>query len=607
MDDSIESKSPERRESPEWPAGTGGHSSPELLSILEQASKILDRLDEGFKPEITRLVGLKARLEQGRFHLAVLGQFKRGKSTLLNALLGEAVLPTAVIPVTTIPTFIRFGQPRKARVTFQDQREPAEATAETAGDLARFLAGFVTETENPGNRLGVRRVDVVHPGPILSQGVVLIDTPGVGSTFRHNTEVALHFLPQCDAALFLVSTDPPITEVEIEFLKEVRSEIPRLFFILNKVDYLDEDDRQSALEFLRRVLTEHVGLPADTPVFCVSAKEALEARRTDDPPRWARSGLGEVEQCLEDFFASEKAAALRHAVARRAGDVLTGCSMRLRLAIRSLQIPMEELQARLEALEREIEEIQRQRVLSGDTLKGDLRRMHELLEEQSESLRAKAQDFLMGIALGAMAEDGYSAEREVQSALAAAIPGFFEHLSGETITLFRAAVTDALRPHQKRAEDLIESIRKTAAELFDAPYRPPEGADAFELVRGAYWVTYNWTSSLMPTASGLLLRLLPASVRSERLRQRLMDQVSDLAVKNVENLRWAIFQSINETFTRFSAALDRGFADTTAATEGAIRAAIQRRQQDQTGQEDAVRWEEASADLDRMKARIFDR
>jgi GTP-binding protein EngB required for normal cell division len=590
---------------PESPTNTGRPFNGDVLLILEQAVKALGRLDEGFRSEIGRLAGLKERLGQGRFHLAVLGQFKRGKSTLLNALLGEAVLPTAVIPVTAIPTFVRSGQRLKARVYFQDKREPKEATAVSADRLADFLAGFVTEIRNPGNCLGVLQVDVFYPGSILSKGVVLIDTPGVGSMFRHNTEAALNLLPQCDAALFLVSADPPITEVEIEFLRQVQSKVQRLFFILNKMDYLDNGERQSALLFLRMVLTEQVGLPADTPVFCVSAKEALEARRRGDTTRWISSGLGEVERCLMDFFASEKTAALRQAIGRKAGDVLAECMMRLRLAIRSLQIPREELQARLEVLERKIEEVQRQRVLAGDLLAGDSRRMHELLEDHAENLREKGRRQLEGIALEAMARNGQSPEREAQSALAEGIPGFFERLFGETTSIFGTAVADALRPHQKRAEELTESIRKTAAELFDVPYHAPESAEAFEMVQDPFWVTHRWTSGLMPTTGGLFNRLLPASVRAGRLRQRLLDQVSALAIMNVENLRWAIFQSINQTFTQFSFALDQSLVDTIAATQGAIRAAIGRRQQQsETVRKEAARLEEASADLERIRTRL---
>jgi len=585
-------------------AGSGRSSQKDIVRILDGVMRTLAGLGDEFKSELSSLAALRDRLEQGRFHLAVLGQFKRGKSTLLNALLGESVLPTAVIPVTAIPTFVRQGPARKARVFFQNGRQPKELSAESPEQLEDLLGGFVAETQNPQNKLGVLQVEVLHPSPILSKGLVLIDTPGVGSTFHHNTETALNFLPQCDGALFLVSADPPITEVEVEFLKQVRSRVPRLFFILNKVDYLDEEELRSALKFLCKVLTEQVGVPADVPVFAVSAKRALEARN-GNKTLWVDSGLEAVERHLVGFLAGEKERVLREAVARKAGDVLAQCVMRLRLAVRSLQIPIEDVRVRLALFERRMEEVQRQRVLAADLLAGDCRRMHERLEEHAESLRMKAREYLAGIALETVAREGQSAGPEIQNELAEAIPGFFERLSGESTSLFRRLIADALRPHQDRANELIESIRKSAAELFEVAYEALEGADTFEIVQEPYWVTHKWISGLILRPAGLLNRLLPASGRNARLRKRLLDQVSDLVMPNVENLRWAIFQSIDRTFMQFGAALDQRLADTVTATHGAIRAALTRRHQNSgLAYEEITGLDAAAVDIERIRARL---
>jgi GTP-binding protein EngB required for normal cell division len=540
---------------------------PELLSM---ASERIEGLGQGYEHLAGLLGELRERLAQGRFHLAVLGQFKRGKSTLLNSLLGEAVLPTAVVPLTAIPTFIRPGQALAARVHFQDHREPRDVEVQTAGQLGEFLAGFVTETGNPKNTLGVAQVEVFHPAALLGKGVVLIDTPGIGSTFRHNTEATLNFLPQCDAALFLVSADPPITEVEVEFLRQVQSKVARLFFILNKVDYLSEEDRQTALEFLQKVLAAQAGVPAEAAVFCVSARQGLEARVKGDEGLLAASGLAQVERHLVEFLASEKAAALREAVGRKAVDTLGEALMRLRLAMRSLQMPLDELQQRLTLFEAKIDEARRQRVSASDLLAGDRRRMHEFLEEHAEHLRHQAREYLGGVVQEALACNGQAGEDEVQNALADAIPGYFEHRVGQTTEMFHQRMADTLRPHQQRADELIESVRKTAAKLFDVPYHAPESADAFEMVRQPYWVTHRWSSTLSPIPTGLIDRLLPASAQQKRVRKRLLGQVGEIVVPNVENLRWAMFQSIDQTFTRFGSALDRRLAETVEAMHGAI-------------------------------------
>jgi GTPase Era involved in 16S rRNA processing len=104
----------------------------------------------------------------------------------------------------------------------------------------------VTERDNPGNRLGVDRAVLYWPPEELRDGVFLVDTPGVGSVYRHNTEAAYDFVPEADAAVFLTLADPPISEGELRFLRNVRAEAARMFFILNKVDYLSPADRAEA-------------------------------------------------------------------------------------------------------------------------------------------------------------------------------------------------------------------------------------------------------------------------------------------------------------------------------------------------------------------------
>jgi GTPase Era involved in 16S rRNA processing len=214
-------------------------------------------------PLAAPLQDLQERLTTGRFHLAVLGQFKRGKSTLLNALLGEPFLPMAVVPLTAIPTLIMHGPVREAQVIFQDGRVTAIPPS--------ALDQYVTETANPHNQLGVDRVEVRHPARLLAQGVVLIDTPGIGSTLAHNAATALDFLAEVDAAFFLVSADPPLTAAELDFLKAVQQRVERLFFLLNKVDYLTPGEQEEALRFLETTLRQQAGLDGDLQIFPVSS------------------------------------------------------------------------------------------------------------------------------------------------------------------------------------------------------------------------------------------------------------------------------------------------------------------------------------------------
>ena len=96
----------------------------ELRELLDRFRRLCEESGEGFSDSLTRVAELQERLSAERFHLAVLGQFKRGKSTLLNALLGEPLLPTGIVPLTSIPTFLLSGTTRTVRVFFTTADKP---------------------------------------------------------------------------------------------------------------------------------------------------------------------------------------------------------------------------------------------------------------------------------------------------------------------------------------------------------------------------------------------------------------------------------------------------------------------------------------------------
>jgi len=550
-----------------------------LEAILNHATSLVAGMGKEIEGNAARLRSLAQRLEKEQFHLAVLGQFKRGKSTFLNALMGEEILPASVVPLTAIPTFIRWGTEPMVRIIYENDRDPEEFVPEPGENLSAYLNLFVTEKENPENKKGVLQAEVFHASELLASGLVLIDTPGIGSTFRHNTMTTLNFLPQCDAALFLVSADPPVTEVEVKFLKEVVTKVSRLFFIFNKIDYLREKDREVAISFFREVLAGQAGLDEDVAVFPLSALNALDACISGNDRGLEESGLGKVKAHLIDFLVNEKAKALSEAMVGKAVDVVSGVLMQLGLKAQSLKIPLESLEERLGQLEEKIGEAERQRTSAGDLLSGDRKRTVKYLEELSEDLRKNAFAYFEGIVLEstATAMSGESMEKTARAVLAESIPEYFEHELGKVSLQFNDHVTKTLKPHQARADDLIEAIRKAAAELFDIPYRAPESEGTFEPTRQPYWVTHKWTSSMNPLSAGLFDWILFGALKRSAVTKRLMAQVEDLVIHNVENLRWATLQNLDHAFRKFISDLDGGLTETIAATHGAVEAAMEQR------------------------------
>ncbi|MCA1959314.1 MAG: dynamin family protein [Desulfomonile sp.] len=587
---------------------TGGRVALDFQFLLGEAIRCVDGLGARFASDKERLLALRTRLEEGRFHLAVLGQFKRGKSTLLNAFLGQELLPTSVVPLTAIPTFLEYGPGTRIRVCYQDQRPAKEYAGKSIEELIEVLKEIVTEEGNPKNRLGVQQVDITHPATILQHGVVLIDTPGIGSTFTHNTEATLNFLPQCDAALFVVSADPPLSEVEAEFLEKVRSRVARLFFIFNKVDYLSEQEREAAIAFFRKVLAEKMGATDDHPIFCVSARRGLSARLSDNSRLWAESGLHEVEDHLVRFLVSEKAKALHEALGRKVRDVLEDVIMRLRLGIRSLQMPVEDLEERLKVFDRELKNAERQRVAAQDLLTGDRKRALERLESEAESLRRRSIEHLEGVVEASFAamKEGDVSEQAVLDALAEEVTTFFQASAEEVSGGFGVYTAETLRPHQQRADELIELIRKAAAELFDIPYHAPESSEAFEMKRRPYWVLRKRVPTLpIVVPEEAIDKLLPAGLRVGRLKKRLSRQIETLVRHNVENLRWATLQNLNDAFRRFGLTLDQRFQETIEATHGAMQAAYTRRKEHSEAiAEEVATFEAAAAELAKICVEI---
>lgn len=273
-----------------------------LLTLCEVEAK-----DSGI---CSKLYTLQMKLSSNRFHLAVLGQMKRGKSSFINALLGADVLPTGVLPVTSVITEIKYSSSPTAIIHY--------STGQSENIPIALLADFITEAGNPGNKKQVGSVEVSYPAPFLGANIVLIDTPGIGSTHTHNTRTTESYLEKIDAAIVVLSVDPPITQVESDFLERVKGDIPKFFFVLNKIDLVTPEEISSISHFLLEELENrlHLELPE---LFPLSARQVLSAKRRITDTAFPIE-LREFEERLLQFFSAEKDRVLLQSVAL---DVIT--------------------------------------------------------------------------------------------------------------------------------------------------------------------------------------------------------------------------------------------------------------------------------------------
>ncbi|MGA3211140.1 MAG: dynamin family protein [Terriglobales bacterium] len=212
---------------------------------------------------------LSERLGEGRFYVACVGQFKRGKSTLINALLQYRILPAGFTPVTAVPTVIRYSGNRSARIRTKDGAWHEVSVSD--------LEQYVTEEHNPENAKGISAVEVFVPSPLLATGLCFVDTPGLGSVFSGNTAATHAFVPQIDAALIVIGADPPLAGEELALIEAVAGHIDHLVLVLNKADRATEDEKVAAVAFAQRQLEKRLHKAAEA-IFEVSALERLEQR-----------------------------------------------------------------------------------------------------------------------------------------------------------------------------------------------------------------------------------------------------------------------------------------------------------------------------------------
>lgn len=162
-----------------------------VIERLTDSKELLKR--SGICEEsIKKIDNLQTKLKNKELTISVIGQFKRGKTSFINTILKDNILPVGIIPVTSVVTKIQYGS-GYATVLFKDSHDetvPLDA-----------LGAFVSEQENPINKKGVSFVNLYLPYDFLKEGLIIVDTPGVGSMHQHNTDEAYAFMKDSDAII----------------------------------------------------------------------------------------------------------------------------------------------------------------------------------------------------------------------------------------------------------------------------------------------------------------------------------------------------------------------------------------------------------------------
>ncbi|HWU46095.1 MAG TPA: dynamin family protein [Humibacter sp.] len=251
---------------------------------------------------------LLARLAGDRFTLVVAGQFSRGKSTLMNAILGAPYLPTGVVPMTSVITTIVYGSRQRAAFRRRGSDIAIEIPLEQVPDL-------IAQNSKRRAELQVTTVDIQLPAEILRLGFAFVDTPGIGSAIGANSATTRRFLPRADAVVFVTGFDSAFTQAEVDLLQQIAHQRTPLFCVVNKRDLVDTDEASTVVTSVASVLAG--ASVSDTEIFPLSALGGLNAKRSADSDALAASGLPMLESVLQQFLTARKARVFLSNVAER--------------------------------------------------------------------------------------------------------------------------------------------------------------------------------------------------------------------------------------------------------------------------------------------------
>ena len=516
----------------------------------------------GTERDREQLLALLDRLDAARLRVLVVGEAKRGKSTLINALLGRDVLPSGVTPLTAVVTTVRYGDGSRIEVAFLDGHE--EKHPLTA------LADFVTEVRNPRNQRMVAGVTAYLDAPVLAGGVELVDTPGTGSVFQWDTEAAHEALRTMDAAVFVLAADPPVSASERNLLGNVAALSVTTFAVLNKADHLDEAGLAEAVEFTRRVLGE-AGHPGT--VYPMSARAAL---------RGGGDGFTAFAADFTAYLSARRKTDLHTSAVAQARRIASSLLDEVRLTRRAAEMRAGDAAQRVEQFSARLSEVtvhsrDAVAVVDGESAR-QLFALNDAADVEGPRLGREVTGQLERLFDGEL-RDATAAEierrgREQLAALAVAAAETWRQQHREAIEQALAAV-DARLAVDLKAE--LDVLRDSATELLGLDLAVPEPEGRLAESRGFFYAAGQDVGQTELLA-GAVRRWLPGEFGRRTAREHLRREAPDLADSQVGRARGDLQYRLAEATRALVRAVEQRYADGTQRIRSALQAAAELRE-----------------------------
>jgi nucleoid DNA-binding protein len=480
--------------------------------------------------------------------------------------------------LTSIVTLIHDGNPVEAQVHYFDGR------IESVGLDA--LAAYITEKQNPENVKGVKHLTIQYPSEFLQGGVVLVDTPGLGSVYAHNTDVTYGFIPQVDAAIFLLSTDPPMTKMEYDFLRQIKPTIPRFLFVLNKIDHMDEKEWTESLDFSRDMIIHELKDETIT-VYPVSARMGLEGKIRSDHALLDASRFPMFEQALMDYLQNDTRATLIQSAMIKGERYLTTVRSLLNIQRQLVEGASEEIQGKFQRFIQMEKDISRQRadmqILLKETIQSMAMGVHDEIRKSITAVMPALSKELDDYVDQMEQRPFRQSQQAIQAWIEARGRVWFDDLREKLERDLRIRLDQEEVHLTRQTQQILDQIVAESAGIFNVTLPAADLSMVIALDDDFYYRFGDLsTPHLMVDVSQLGVALLPWKIRNQYIKRIYRDKLAQQMDRNVGRTREDFANRVQKGLQITRDRLDGIIAETLTTIKNVIDRAMEIRQEGQS-------------------------
>ncbi|MBN1632561.1 MAG: dynamin family protein [Ignavibacteria bacterium] len=496
--------------------------------------------------DIENINFLLNKLEINSVNFAVLGQFKRGKSSFINSILGEDILPSAVLPLTSVITVVKYKKKFSAQIFFHDG-----SIKNVSSDK---LTLYISEMHNPENTKNVKYAEVGYPNDLLKKGITFIDTPGIGSSFTSNTLLTYEYIPKIDAAILVTSPDPVLSEIEVEFLNEIFKVSDNVFIVLNKIDYLKEKELAEIIEFTKNIISRRY--PGyEFKLFPVSSSQALASKIKGNKKETEKSRVPVFERFLAEYFETRSKILLYKSVTRQFGNLIRRLETEFELEKKSYAIPLEELEKRNNRLNELLNQILTGEDEIYERIKKDLNNIYLKIQrkiiDNGNDLNRKIKKKIKEYSLNNIKSRKTDFRKNIESKFSLLLKSGLEEIRKSTEFEVIELTKELTDKYLKEYNRTINSIYQAVSESFNISLNEVEIDYDFNFPKFFEYITYDY-KLMLEIDTTHLARILGRRYHNKLMTKKQIKKTDIVLDNNLSYIYDSMARRLDKYFRNFN-------------------------------------------------------